>query len=291
MTRTYLLVRQSGAASTAQQIDRIAEALQDNGFHPEVVSTTSVEHVTEVAAAAAPDDVVAPLGGDGTLALAAAGLVRSGAAMLPLPAGRGNDFIRALGLPVDTARVVAGPHELTERRLDVGMIGDRPFLGVASVGFDAEANAVANRSRLLRGPLVYTYGGVAALVSARPIDFTVRVDGGAAEPLRAWNLAVGNSGRYGGGLRVCPDASMDDGRLDLVTYEGRSRPHVAAAALLARPGHHLRIPGVRSRHLTSIHLDAARPLPVYADGDPVAVLPVDIRVVPRALRVLVPRLT
>lgn len=290
MTTIRLLVSPTAGSGTAgTKLEDIRAALSSNGFDVDVIHTTSAEHVTQAAADADAADIVAPLGGDGTLSLAVRGVLKSGAALLPLPAGRGNDFVRAVGLPIDTLRVAGGLAMATRRRIDVGMVGDRPFLGVASIGFDAAANTVANSTHLVRGPMAYTYGGVVALATTKPLDLTLTIDGGAPERVRAWNVAIGNSGRYGGGLKVCPDASLDDGLLDLVIYEGRGRTHVAAAALLARPGKHVKVPGVRVRQARRIEIDTVEPRVVYADGDPIAALPTVVEVRPSAIELVVPQ--
>lgn len=277
----------AGTAGTG--VHDIRRGLQEAGLRVEIIETHSADEVTRVAAATPPEQIVAPLGGDGTIALAARGAIQSGAALLPLPAGRGNDFVRALELPLDTLAVAHGIRERTQRLVDVGMVGDRPFLGVASIGFDAQANAIANTSRVIKGPLIYTYGGIVAITATKKMHLRLRCDGGEPIDVAAWNVAIGNSGRYGGGLKVCPDALLDDGLLDVVTYEGSSRAHAAAAALLARPGKHLSVPGTRVRRVRTIDVDAEQPAIVYADGDPIGALPITVRVRPKALRLVLPR--
>lgn len=292
--RATVLVNPAAGGGTAGTSEReVLATLRSLGFDPEAVQTTSAEHAVAVAAAAAPDDVLLPLGGDGMISFVAAGCVRSGALLAPLPAGRGNDFVRGLGLPRDTLAVAVALGAAAERRIDVGTIGDRTFVGTAAIGFDALANARANRVRRLRSALVYTAAGVQTAFTTRPITFTVRTtgpDGDREESFAGWNVAVGNSGRHGGGLTATPGADLADGLLDVVVTRGRRFDQKATSALLERGGNHVRLPHVDGWRATLVEITAVdrdgRPLEVYADGDPIAVAPVQIGLLPGALRLL-----
>ena len=103
----------------------------------------------------------------------------------------------------------------TARRIDVGEVNGKRFLGIASVGFDSEANRRANESRLLRGNLVYAYAALRTLVGWKPARFTIRVDDERIR-LSGYSIAVANSKAYGGGMYVAPDAELDDGQFDIV---------------------------------------------------------------------------
>ena len=102
------------------------------------------------------------------------------------------------------------------RRLDLGVIGDRTFIGIASCGFDSEANRIANETTLVRGRLVYAYGLLRALAGWRPATFTVAVDGGEPRTVSGYTVAAANSRYYGGGMMLAPDATLQDGMLDVV---------------------------------------------------------------------------
>ena len=95
-----------------------------------------------------------------------------------LPGGRGNDFARVLGIPLDPVAACAVLADGAERPLDLGEAGGRVFAGIASCGFDSEANRIANETRLVRGNLVYAYGALRALIAWRPPRFTVEIDDG-----------------------------------------------------------------------------------------------------------------
>ena len=97
-----------------------------------------------------------------------------------------------------------------------------PFLGIASFGFDTDANRIANEARIVKGNAVYAYAALRALIAWRPARFTVTVDGERHE-LTGYSVAVGNSGAYGGGMYLLPHALLDDGELDVLMSEDTSK--------------------------------------------------------------------
>ena len=104
----------------------------------------------------------------------------------------------------------------TERALDLGEAGGRVFVGIASCGFDSDANRIANETRLVRGNLVYAYGALRALAAWRPATFDARDRRPSAADRSGYTVAVANSKAYGGGMMMAPDALLDDGLLDVV---------------------------------------------------------------------------
>src|SRR5204862_8164801 len=117
-------------------------------------------------------------GGDGLVGCAG-GVLRDhpGALLAVLPGGRGNDFARSLQIPKDLAAACAVIANGVERDLDIGDVGGRAFIGIASLGFDSEANRIANAAPSRLGNLAYVYGGLRALASWDPARFELRLDG------------------------------------------------------------------------------------------------------------------
>ncbi|NUL46561.1 diacylglycerol kinase family lipid kinase [Cellulosimicrobium funkei] len=277
----------SGHGRALRASGPVAEALRQAGYAPRMVATDSLEDATRRAAAAPADSLVAALGGDGFIGAAAAGVRDSGAILLPLAGGRGNDAVRRLGIGVDAVATVQGLDRLRVRPMDLGVVNGRPFLGVANVGFDGLANERGNQSRLNLGPFVYLYGGLRAFLEWRGVEFTVTVDGRTSR-FTGWFVAVGNLGQYGGGLRICPRAQGDDGRLDVVSLSRASILTVAATFLRSYRGDHLRHRSIRLDYGAAVQISANRPLNVYADGERATELPATVEILPRAVRVLAP---
>jgi len=205
-----------------------------------------------------------------------------------LPGGRGNDLARVLGIPRDPRDACGVLAEGSVRQLDLGAAGDRPFVGVASCGFDSHVNGIANATRLPLGNLVYAYALLRALPSWRPARFTLRLDGGAPRQLFGYSVAAANSTTFGGGMRIAPAASMQDGLLDIVLIGAVARLRYLMLAPTVISGAHVRQPNVEVLRARELELSADRPFTLYADGDPVAELPVTLRARPAAVRVLAP---
>jgi YegS/Rv2252/BmrU family lipid kinase len=227
------------------------------------------------------------MGGDG-LTGAVAGELRDGAGLLAvLPGGRGNDFARKLGVggdPVAACELIAAGRE---RRVDLAEAGGRAYLGILSAGLDSDANAIANATRLKAGTLVYAYGALRALAGWRAARWTVTLDG-ERRSFDGYSVAVANSGVYGSGMFLVPDARLDDGELDVVLSEDIPKRRYLANLPRVFKGTHVNEPGLHLLRAREVAFEADRPFTAYADGDPIADLPVTVRVLERTLRVLAP---
>ncbi len=293
MRRLQLVVNPSAGGGRAARLLGSAEAALRSAGHDLVVTPTrSLAHADELTAAAVADDrVVVAMGGDGIVGRVAGVLSAHGGLMGVLPGGRGNDFCRAAGLPQDLTSACAVLSTGVEHALDLGVVssaeGDVPFLGIASVGFDSDVQERVLTNTLPLGQLVYLYGSLATVASWKHAVFSCTVDG---EPMtvRGWSVAVANSGIYGGGMRLAPDASMEDGLLDVVSTSETSRTRFLRSLPTVFTGTHVEKDSVSVRHARTVVLDADRPFRVFADGDPVGVLPATVTVRPGAVRVLLP---
>ena len=290
--RVQLVVNPAaGGGRGAKLTPSVEAALRAAGHDVVVTPTTSLEHADDLTAAAVADDrVVVAMGGDGIVGRVAGTVAATGGLMAVLPGGRGNDFCRTVGIPRDAVAACDVVASGEERRVDLGFAGDMAFLGIASVGFDSDVQERVLTSRLPLGQLVYLYGSLATVARWRPATFTCTVDG---EPLtvHGWSVAVANSGVYGGGMRLAPAASVEDGLLDVVTTSETSRRTFLRALPKVFKGTHVEEPSVSVRTASVVELAADRPFRVFADGDPVATLPCTVTVRPGALRMLLPRVT
>jgi YegS/Rv2252/BmrU family lipid kinase len=278
----------AGAGRAARLLPAVEAAMRGLGLRFHVERTRSVEHARELArAAAAAGEIAAAMGGDG-LTGAVAGELRGGAGVLAvLPGGRGNDFARKLGLgsdPVAACELLRGG---SERRIDLAAAGDRCYLGILSAGLDSDVQVIANSTRLKLGPPVYLYGTLRALASWRPARWHVTADGQSLD-FAGYSVAVANSGVFGGGMYLAPDAQLDDGILDVVMIADASRAAYLRGLPKAFKGTHVHEPHVTVLQAREVAFEADRPFTAYADGDPITELPATVRVEPGALRVLAP---
>ena len=279
----------AGAGRALAALPAIRDELEriDADFH--ILETTSAHNAREAArTAAAADEAVAALGGDGLVGTLAGVLCGTGVPLALLPGGRGNDLARVLGVPTvpaDAARVAA---EGEERAIDVAELNGVSYVGIASCGFDSEANRIANEARLVRGNLVYVYAALRALAAWKHANFEVTVDG-QHHSTTGWSVAVANSKAYGGGMYLVPHAELDDGRLDVMLSGATSKLRFLRNLPKVFNGSHVDEPNLQFVRGERVEIRADRSFVVYADGDPIGELPVTIRVAKQALRVIVPR--
>ena len=287
--RLQLVVNPSaGGGRATKLLPSVEAALRSAGHDLVVTPTRSLAHADELAAAACADDrVVVAMGGDGIVGRVAGTVSSYGGLMGVLPGGRGNDFCRAVGIPSSAVAACTVLSSGEERAVDVGYAGGVAFLGIASIGFDSDVQERVLASKLPLGQLVYLYGSLATVASWKPAHFSCVIDGAPLEAV-GWSVAVSNSGMYGGGMRLAPDASVEDGLLDVVVTTATPRRTFLRALPKVFKGTHVEEPSVTVRAATVVQLSADRPFRVFADGDPVATLPCEVTIRPGALRVLLP---
>ena len=276
----------AGGGRAAKVLPSVQQALA--GHDVLITPTSSLEHADQLVADAITDErVVVAMGGDGIVGRVAGAVSRLGGVMAVVPGGRGNDFCRSVGIPRDPAAAAALLGSSVETPIDLGYAGDRAFIGIASIGFDSECQERALRSTLPLGGLTYLVSALATVASWTPAKFHCTADGAALE-LEGWSVAVANTGVYGGGMHLAPNASVTDGLLDVVTSSTTSRGKFLRTLPALFKGTHVQEPSVSVRTASVVTLDADRPFRVFADGDPVATLPCTVTVKPGALRVLLP---
>jgi YegS/Rv2252/BmrU family lipid kinase len=276
-----------GGRSLSALPDVIAELDRLDAPH-RTVTTRSIEHAAaEAARAGEAGETVVAIGGDGLLRPVASALKGTSAAVALVPSGRGNDLARVLGVPRDPAGAARIAVEGSERLIDVATVDGTPYLGIASFGFDSDANRIANQAKLIKGDAVYLYAALRALAAWKPARFEVTVDG-TARVITGYSVAVGNSRSYGGGMLVLPQAELDDGKLDVLLSKDASKLAFLRELPKVFKGAHLDSPYIEMMKGEVIEVSSDRPFVIYADGDPIGATPAVMRVEPRALRVIGP---
>jgi len=289
MAPHVVLVNPSSAGGrTVEQVPPLVRALEARGIDHEIVVTESLEHGRRRAlAAAAAGAVPVVMSGDGLLGQVGGALAGSGAALGLIPGGRGNDLARVLGVPRELEGAVEVLAAGATREIDVGEVNGRRFLGIASCGFDSDANRIANEARWVRGNLIYAYAALRALAGWKPARFRIEIDGSERE-LTGYSVAAANSSTYGGGMLIAPDAELDDGLLDVVGTGEVGKLRFLVNLPKVFKGTHVDEDSVIVSRGAEVRIEADRPFAVYADGDHLTDLPATVRVLPRALRLIVP---
>ena len=292
MSRNFALLVNpaSGGGRALEALPKVHATLDGLGARHRTVTTRSIDHAHQEALnAAAQGETVIALGGDGLLRPLAGALKGTDAALAIVPSGRGNDFARVLEIPTDPAEAARTAATGDTRLLDVGEVDGKSFVGIASVGFDSDANRIANEAKLVKGNLVYAYAALKALAKWKPARFEVTVDG-EHHGVTGYSVGVCNSKAYGGGMYAAPQAELDDGLLDVILCSTHTKRQFLFRTLTGVfKGTYLELPWISCFTGTKIAVRSDRPFVMYADGDPLADLPATVEIRPRSLHVVVPR--
>ena len=311
LTRRMSIIRNPiarGAPSDAALAGPL-EALRRSGWAATVEDTTAPGDATAMSRAAASDgvDAIVVCGGDGSLNEAANGLVGTETALALIPSGTANVWAREMGISSDPTAALGLLEAGRRVRVDTGVvqIGDgeaRHFLLMCSAGLDAEVvRAVEGHPRLKRrlGRAAFGWPALRALATLAAVETTIGLDDAESTGPLLMALA-GNTRLYGSVARLADEALIDDGLLDLVTFEdvrgriGRRTAHRARLVARALRGHlrSSRTPGIRYSRVSRIRLDVRAPMPVQADGELIGYAgpeaPLQVRTRPRSLTVIVP---
>ena len=287
-THVLLVNPSAGGGRTRKLLPQAQAALADGGVEYRLVLTQNIAHGREEARKAAErGQTVVVMSGDGLIGQVGGELANTRSALGIIPGGRGNDFARVVGIPDDVeeaAGIVAGA---ATRQIDVGEADGVRYLCIASCGFDSEANRIANEAKRVKGPVVYAYAALRALAAWKPATFTLTLDGERVE-VTGYSVAAANTKAYGGGMIAVPSAVPDDGFLEVSASGNVSKLRFLRGLGQVFKGEHMETMQVQTWRASEVTIDADRPFSVYADGDPVADLPTTFRILPSALKVIVP---
>ena len=291
----------AGGGLGREALSRLQRFAQAKKWNVEFRSAGSSEEFTQIAReeAAAGRERIFALGGDGTFqALLNAVAGNTNISIGVLPAGGGNDLASALGLPLDAVRAAemiltrgeAVPLDAARARTGEG--AERLYMGGGGVGLDAEAARFASGIyRRMRGRSRYLLSAIRALGTFRGIYVRVSLEGAEQTSLEGTALVLGvlNTPSYGGGVRLAPKARLEDGHLDLVLLENLSAVEIARLLPRMAASGELRTERIQRHHVTRARIETERPCAFHADGEIVGMTPVEIAVVPQAMRVWRPR--
>ncbi|MGI8916370.1 MAG: diacylglycerol/lipid kinase family protein [Chloroflexota bacterium] len=295
-TETLIITNPNAGRGRAARIASAVAALAgEHGVRCRLLITTSPAQARTAAqeAAASGAAVIAAVGGDGTIHHVAAGIVAASAncALLPIPAGQGNDTLRSLGVPRDWRRSAALLWTGTPRPIDVLRVhwpdGQADVVvNVLSAGFDTEIAARARAARHVHGSVAYLLAALQGIRQLRHRHLIIDLDGQTVAGAALF-VAVGNGAYYGGGMQIAPRASMHDGKLDVALAGPLQRLDALRTLPLLYSGRHTGHP-LFSLHQGTVVRISGEPAPVQIDGEAAAPTPLTVAVLPQALQVLQP---
>ena len=280
----------SGGGRGRKVAETVVRKLRERGVDADLRLTEARGHAVRIASEALSEGCgrIAACGGDGTIGEVAGALANTNAVLGLIPCGRGNDFARALGVRKKTDLVVETLASGVGRRVDLGRVGGRFFCGIACIGFDAEAGRLVYDHQVpFTGTPAYLLAVLKTLRRYECPDVRIEGEAGVFEgPILL--AAFGNTGFYGGGMRIVPRAVCDDGLLDACVVDPVSRLKLLRFFPRIFSGAHVRLPEVHTLRNPSVRVTSSRPLHILADGEPAGQTPVTIEIVPRVLTVICP---
>jgi diacylglycerol kinase (ATP) len=297
---SFLVNPASGGGAAPEAVVPVAQQLRSAGAVVDVTYSPGPKAMDAlVEAAIARGDVVVSVGGDGMLSSLAGAVSLRGGTLGLLPAGRGNDFARMLGIPEDPAAQARLLLDGAVRRVDLLSFaapgaGERRVAGSVYSGVDARAAEIVDQTHWLPKKLQYPYAALRALATYQPARYRVTVDGETRE-YDAANVVVANSGYYGKGMHIAPAAVLDDGLLDVVVIEAASKLALMRSLPKVYDGGHVVLPEVTvlTGRRVEVAADGRRgPVPVGGDGEALGALPAlsgppaVVEVLPGALAVI-----
>ncbi|UCZ51980.1 diacylglycerol kinase family lipid kinase [Bacillus shivajii] len=233
------------------------------------------------------------VGGDGTIHHVANELAYQDVSLGVIPAGSGNDFARSLGIPMDWMKALKRILINETRQVDLLHTGKQYCLTVTGIGLDGMVAKNVNRSSYKRylnhfklGGLSYAFCLLETLKSYQPTDIELTIDGETQKFTDVWLVAVANAPNYAGGIAICPEASFNDGLLDLCIVQRMSKWELLNLFPKAYKGKHITKENVTILKGREVHITSEKPIFIHSDGEPMMESPISLRIEKDALRVV-----
>jgi YegS/Rv2252/BmrU family lipid kinase len=234
-------------------------------------------------------DTLLLIGGDGTVHQALPAIVEANLPFSYLPCGRGNDFARNIGLSMDIRSNCSIPPNPSFHQVDLPSINNIPFVAVAYVGFDAEVNKLANDKKgYFGGTLGYIVCVLKALRNFRPFEVQITIDDDTWKE-RVMMVTVANAPFYGGGMKIAPDANMNDGVFDICIVQEISKLELLQQFPKVFKGTHIFHPRIMMKTGKKIKLVSDEVREVFADGEYVGTLPAECTIGNQKIQIMSPQ--
>jgi diacylglycerol kinase (ATP) len=291
----FIVNKTSGNGKGLKVWKKIEKLLQEKQVNYQVRFTERPKHAVEIAKMVSSEkcDAVVAVGGDGTVHDVANGLIDSNIPLGVIPAGSGNDFARALEIPMDYNKALERILMGKQRKIDIGRIGSEYCITVTGIGFDGNVAHVNNTAKYKKwlnsirlGELSYGLSFLHVLLKYRPVNIELKIDGKSLVFFNVWLIAIANIPNYGGGIRICPDACYHDGLFDICIVHNMTKWNLLLTFPRAFKGKHVLHPGVTMIKGKHVEVTSKLPVIVQSDGEPLTETPVNITIQKEALLII-----
>ncbi|MCF7890279.1 diacylglycerol kinase family lipid kinase [Candidatus Bipolaricaulota bacterium] len=279
----------AGRGTSLKVLPKVKHCLDSEGVKYEIVRTRFPDHATELAGKLEASGArVVAMGGDGTVREVLNGIRSPDTPVGIIPAGMGNDFARSLGIPTDVSRATQHLVNTETKKVDLGVERGK-FFNVMGVGFPAHVVERVNRYKKgpVRGPLIYLIGLLRSLTDLGNYEFHLELDGN-SRTQKANAVFVTNSRFTAGGLKLVPQAKLDDGLLDVAIISGAGRMELLLALRQAYRGNHIDHPKIEFLRAKKVRIESKARLIKMFDGELEGTTPTDLEVAPRTRTIIVP---
>lgn len=280
MAFLFIVNPAAGSGRTRAAWPDLERELKQRHVEYEVTWTEERGHATEIARRAASNGAttIVAVGGDGTLNEVANGVADSDVPIGLIPLGTGADFSRTLGLPRSPMAALDIVLDGRVRRLDVGLVNEHRFCNVAGTGFDAKvADRVNQTGKKSSGALPYVQALLQTLFTYKNAPFEITLDGETHE-VKSLLMAVGNGRFFGGGMQICPEADVEDGRFDVCIVGDVDKFRLVMMLSRVYSGTHMTHPLVTYERATEVIVHGPADFHIQADGELVGQLPATFRI-------------
>ena len=276
---------QDARRQAVEQLQQLGfELVEEKSENPKQFSELIRKHCQQV-------DLVIIGGGDGSVNAAVEGLLDTDLPLGILPLGTANNLARTLNIPQSLPEACQIIAKSQIQRIDLGWVNGQYFFNIASLGLSAEVNRrVSKRLKRHWGVFAYIATAVQVISTVRPFWVDIHWEGQSIE-VKTLQITVGNGRYYGSGLVIADDATIDDQRLDLQSWEIKHWWEPLPLVFAALRGKSATGKGVRIIQGKDIELYTRRPYPINTDGERTTETPARFRVIPQALSVFVPSST
>jgi len=259
----------AGRGRTLKKL-KVLKSLTDNAKYADFdfYFTEYPQHATQIAEAIHKNyDAVLAFGGDGTANEVMNGLIGTDTPFGIIPQGTGNDFARSMKMSFDIKETIEKILKFNTRKIDIGSIGDKFFLNGVGIGFDGYVSHVAKKIKILKGPIIYFTTILYCMLVWKAIPIHLEIDGKHYGKMHVFLLAVGNGNYIGGGLKLTPNAVVDDENFDICKIDNLPIFKVIFNLFRLKDGTIERIKEVSILRGKSLLIRSHLNLPIHYDGE------------------------